>query len=114
MRISKHSLSAFLAAFCLTIAACSEVPSEVDQNSAVATAKADQILKDAAAAQPAQPPSVYLGPSQALQEGEDAEVDLPEIFNKSYNLMSPTPMTIGDIAANLQRSEERRVGEQGR
>jgi type IVB pilus formation R64 PilN family outer membrane protein len=105
MHTYKHGIAAFLVTLCVSLAACTEVPSEVDQDSAVATAKAEQTIQDASHGAPAQPSQgTYLGPTQAMEAGEDADVDLPEIFNKSYNLMSPTPMTFGDVAANLQQN----------
>lgn len=104
MRSYKHSLTALLAGFCLTLVACSEVPSEVDQNMTVAGAKADQLIKTDSQAQQAATPDTYLGPTQAMLSSAEPEPELPEVFNKSYNLVSPNPMTLGEIAANLQQN----------
>lgn len=103
MRTSKSNLLFFSAAICLTLTACGTVPGQVDSGIAVADAKGDQqIAALKQNSQPVQPSQdTYLGPTQALSVNTDVEPTLPDAFNTSFNLNTPNPVTIGQVASLL-------------
>lgn len=91
----------FFVSLLLSLAACSSVPEKVEQNYNLESAQADATVKQMTPAVKLPQQKIYLGPQQAETSDLMTAVQLPAVFNKSFNLYTPNPVSISEIAAML-------------